>query len=188
LVTLREGSGALERRRGHGEASGRRRRPSAARWESGEHEQREIEGKGRTEGCRELLVLRWSSPEQQTCWGLDDGRETGLRPRQTAVELPGCARGVRRVLGCCGCTSEGGRASGGAGQLEKARVGWGRRVSWAQSTRRHVDRARERFERYRSNRRGPRTSESGQTSEGRSALTGGSHCVEREWDARVRGN
>jgi hypothetical protein len=30
-VTLREGSGALERPEGHGEASGRRRRPSATR-------------------------------------------------------------------------------------------------------------------------------------------------------------
>jgi hypothetical protein len=39
LETLREGPGMLERRWGHDEASGRRRRPSAARWGSSEREQ-----------------------------------------------------------------------------------------------------------------------------------------------------
>jgi hypothetical protein len=34
-VTLREGSGALERQQGHDEALGRRQQPSAAQWRSG---------------------------------------------------------------------------------------------------------------------------------------------------------
>jgi hypothetical protein len=46
-----------------------------------------------------------------------------------------------------------------------------------------VGRAREQFERDGSDKRGPRTSES-RRANGSSALTGGSHCAEREWDAR----
>jgi hypothetical protein len=54
-------------------------------------------GKGRTEGCLELLASRWSSPGQQTRRGPDDGHGTGPKPRRMTVKLPGCARGARRV-------------------------------------------------------------------------------------------
>jgi hypothetical protein len=62
----------------------------------------------RTKGCPELLASRRSSPRQQTRWGSEGVRETGLKPRRMAVKLPGCTRGARRVRGCCECVNEGG--------------------------------------------------------------------------------
>jgi hypothetical protein len=59
-------------------------------------------------GCPELRASRRSSPRQRTRRGPDDGRGTGPNPRRTIVKLPGCARGERRVRGCCECANEGG--------------------------------------------------------------------------------
>jgi hypothetical protein len=76
-------------------------------------------GKGRTEGCPELLAPRWSSLGQQTCRGPDDGRGTGPKPRRTEVKLTGCARGARRVLGAASARMREEESDWGTGQLEK---------------------------------------------------------------------
>jgi hypothetical protein len=47
-----------------------------------------------------LLASRQSSPGQLTWCRPDDGCGTGLRPQRTAMELPRCAHGARRVLRC----------------------------------------------------------------------------------------
>jgi hypothetical protein len=117
LETLREGPGMLERRWGHDEASGRRRRPSAARWGSSEREQWEIEGEGANLG----VSLRRSTLRQRTQRGLDGSRN------ETTTDGDGAPRVRARCKAGAGVlrVRKWGRRENewGAGQLENTGLG-----------------------------------------------------------------
>jgi hypothetical protein len=99
-VTLREDSGGHKRSPGHDEDMGRRR------WSYGNEpvstDRANQRGRGRTEGCTGLQVIRRSLPRQRPGRGLDSDRTTGVSLRRVAAELPGHVRRARErasVLG-----------------------------------------------------------------------------------------
>jgi hypothetical protein len=82
LVTLREDSGTLERRHGHGEGLGRRLRFSGyagkAPVSTGRENQR---GRGQIEARLELRTPRQNLPRQWAPQGLNGGGRTDMRAR-----------------------------------------------------------------------------------------------------------
>jgi hypothetical protein len=121
-VTLRGGSGTLERRSGHDE--------DASRWRWGfgctgktpvSADRANQRGWGQTRGCPTLLAKRWSLPRQRTRRGLDGGHRTSGGERRWS-SLGACAERERGR----GCSAEGvterGRASECGRGPEKARA------------------------------------------------------------------
>jgi hypothetical protein len=91
LVTSRDGSGALEQRRGHNEGPGRRQWRLGCTTRSPVSANRgKYRGWGKTRGCLVLLERRRSSPGQRTRHELEIGHRTdgGLQK---------CSMGMRAV-------------------------------------------------------------------------------------------
>jgi hypothetical protein len=86
-------------------------------------DQEKQKGRERTEGCPWSRVAGRSSPRQQARRGLDGVCRTSTKPRRTTMELPGCVRGARRVLGAASARVRGKESEWGTGQLEKGRDG-----------------------------------------------------------------
>jgi hypothetical protein len=99
-VTLRGGSGILERRQGRGKGASRR-------WRSYDREPVSVDQAnqrnwGQIGICPTLLAMRRSLPRQRARQRLNGGHGTRGGPQRMAVELPGRVRKVReraRVLG-----------------------------------------------------------------------------------------
>jgi hypothetical protein len=130
LLTSSTNSGALERRQGCREMSGRRR------WGFGCTESTPVSADrantrswGQTEGCPGFLVIRRSLPRQLTRWGLDGDRRTGARPQREAAELHGRAQSKREGEGARlrAQLSGEGRVNEGGVQKRLGHVGRGRK-------------------------------------------------------------
>jgi hypothetical protein len=92
-VTLRGGSGTLDRRSGHDKDAGRQRQNcGCVRKAPMSADQANQRGRGQTEGRPGLQVIRRSLPRQWTRWGLDGDRRMGARPCRAATELLRCTR------------------------------------------------------------------------------------------------
>jgi hypothetical protein len=167
-VTLREGSRTHERRPGHGEDTDRRRRScGGAEREPVSVDREKQRGREQSEGCPGSRVTRRSSPRQLTRRGLDGDSRTGVRPRRTAAELPGCACYARRVLRAASARVRGKGSEGGTRQLEKGQGGDGRDLGLRRGRRVHDDAqvVRGWFGREGSDKRDPRVSERGRANE-----------------------
>jgi hypothetical protein len=89
-VTLREGSGALERWQGHDEASGRRRHNCCgAEKRLVSVDRAKQRGREQTRGCLALMAMRWSSPRQRMRQKLYGGHGTNSGPRRSSMGVRG---------------------------------------------------------------------------------------------------
>jgi hypothetical protein len=133
LLTSSGDSGELEQRRGHREASGRRRWSSSCLVKKLVSEGRANQrGWGQTRRCPTLLAKGRSSPRHWARQKLNDGHRTGGRPRRASRARAQSERGR-------GCSAEGaterGRVSDCVRAPEKAQAS-GVWPAWARPRRR----------------------------------------------------